>query len=124
MTEFANGVEYSGELVRFNASDPANSRELVNGKASFIDLVEGGLSMEEAVLSVLPMLLGSCIGAILWERVRECVCEREYGEGDEPLRRFVQECICGESNQHLQHHRHQGRWLCFILVPAKIYCRC
>ena len=65
MTEFANGVEYSGELVRFNASDPANSGELVNGKASFIDLVEGGLSMEEAVLSVLPMLLGSCVGAIL-----------------------------------------------------------
>lgn len=101
MTEFANGVEYSGELVHFNASDPANNGELVNGKASFIDLVEGGLSMEEAVLSVLPMLLGSCIGTILWERVRDYGCEREYGEGDELLRCFVQECFCGESNHHL-----------------------
>lgn len=44
----ADGVEYSGELVRMNTSDSSAAVS----KASFVDLTKGESSVEEAVLSV------------------------------------------------------------------------
>ena len=44
----ANGVEYSGELVRINKNDSS----IVASKASFVDLTEDDVSLEETVLSV------------------------------------------------------------------------
>lgn len=44
----ADGVEYSGELVRMNTSDSLAAAS----KASFVDLTKDESSVEEAVLSV------------------------------------------------------------------------